>query len=320
MKKVLVLFSILVVGLFAKPVVTVSIIPQKYFVEQIAGDSVDVNIMVGKGDSPATYEPKPKQMSDLAKSDIYFSIGVPFEKAWLKKFASTNPKLLMVKTDEKIEKLAMAAHHHHGEEHADHEEKHEDHAKHEDHEEHEDHAKHEGHEEHEGHEGHHHHAGMADPHVWLDPRLVKIQANTIADALIKKYPKNKALYKKNLKDFQKKLTALNKEIETLLKDKKGKKFLVYHPAWGYFANRYGLKQEAIEIEGKEPKPKALQEIINEAKEDGVHVIFVQPQFSQKAAKVIASQINGKVVAMDPLATDWEAGLKQSAKVLANWLK
>lgn len=304
MKKVLVLFSILVVGLFAKPVVTVSLIPQKYFVEQIAGDTLDVNIMVGKGASPATYEPKPKQMSDLSKSDIYFSIGVPFEKAWLKKFASANPKLTIVKTDEKIEKLAMAAHHHHGEEHAEHEEKHEEHAK---------------HEEHEAHH-HHHHGGTPDPHVWLDPRLVKIQANTIADALIKKYPKNKALYKKNLKDFQKRLTALNKEFETLLKDKKGKKFLVYHPAWGYFAHRYGLIQEAIEIEGKEPKPKALQEIINEAKEDGVHVIFVQPQFSQKAAKVIASQIDGKVVAIDPLATDWEAGLKQSAKVLANWLK
>lgn len=306
MKKLAMLLSILAVGLFAKPVVTVSIIPQKYFVEQIAGDTLDINIMVPKGAEPATYEPKPKQMADLAKSDIYFSIGVPFEKVWVKKFASMYPKLPIVKTDDDIEKRGMAAHHHH-----------EGEAKHDEHEEHAEH--HEEHEHH-NHEAHEHPKGMLDPHIWLDPRLVKIQANTIAEALMKKYPKNKSLYAKNLRNFQKRLNALNNEIADMLKTKKGKKFLVYHPAWGYFANRYNLVQEAIEIEGKEPKPKALQEIINEAKEDGVGVIFVQPQFSQKSAKTIASAIKGEVVSIDSLDGDWENGLKNSAKILAKSLK
>lgn len=300
MKKILMLFSILVVGLFANPIVTVSIIPQKYFVEQIAGDTLDVNIMVSKGASPATYEPKPRQMSDLQKSDIYFAIGVPFEKVWVNKFKSLYPKLTFIQTDYGIKKLKMKAHHHHEEEHHDEHAKHDDHAK--------------------EHEDHDHHAGRPDPHIWLDPVLVKAQATTIAKALIKKYPKNKALYEKNLESFLKRLDGLNEEFKNLLKEKKGKTFLVYHPAWGYFAHRYELDQEAIEIEGKEPKPKALQEIINEAKEDGVHIIFVQPQFSQKSAKVIASGINGKVVAIDPLAQDWEKGLRKSANALAKSLR
>lgn len=289
MKKILMLLSIFVVGLVAKPVVTVSIIPEKYFVEQIAGDTVDVSIMVRKGAEPATYEPKPKQMSDLAKSDIYFAIGVPFEKVWLKKFKSLYPKLNVVMTSDGIKKRKMKAHHHH----------------------------HEGEAHHDEHETHH---AKLDPHIWLDPQLVKIQAETIANALMKKYPKNKALYKKNLDTFLTKLDALDKEIVGLLKDKKGKKFLVFHPAWGYFADRYGLVQEAIEIEGKEPKPKALKEIINEAKEDGVGVIFVQPQFSQKSAKTIALAIKGEVLAIDPLESDWANGLKKSAKILSKSLK
>lgn len=290
MRKILLVLAIFNTLLFAKPTVTVSIVPQKYFVEQIAQDTLNVNIMVKPGASPATYEPKPKQMSALSKSSIYFAIGVPFENVWIGKFRQMYPKLSVVKTQKGIKKRAMAAHHHHGDEH------------------------HEG--EHEG----HHHGKILDPHVWLDPILVKTQANNIAKALVKKFPKNRALYEKNLDKFLKKLDNLNAKINIILKDKKGKKFLVYHPAWGYFAARYGLKQEAIEIEGKEPKPKALQHIISEAKEDGVHVIFVQPQFSQKSAKVIASAIDGKVVSMNPLKPNWEEGIKETANILAKNLK
>lgn len=283
MRRVCVLFAILAVSLFAKPTVSVSILPQKYFVEQIAKDTLDINVMVGKGASPATYEPKPKQMSNLAKSGIYFAIGVPFENVWLKKFSSLYPKLPIIHTDDGIEKLQMKSHSHREENHAEHE-------------------------------------GIPDPHIWLDPNLVKIQVASIAKALIKKYPKNRALYEKNLENFLKRLDLLDEEFKTLLKNKKGKKFLVYHPSWGYFAHRYGLVQEAIEIEGKEPKPRDLQNIINEAKEDKVHVIFVQPQFSQKSAKVIASQIDGKVIPIDQLSLHWENELKKSAKMLSTNLK
>lgn len=352
MKKSIMFLIFVCIGLYAKPMVSVSVLPQKYFVEQIAGDTLDVNVVVPKGASPATYEPKPKQMVNLQKSDIYFAIGVPYEKIWVEKFRQIYPKLDIIKTDKGIKKRIMKAHHHHHEAHDDHDDdahhehddhdddahhEHEDHDHdahhdHEDHDhdahhDHEDHD-HDAHHEHEDHDDdahhdghdHHDHAGMADPHIWLDPILVKTQATTITQELVKKYPNNRSLYEKNLEKFTKRLDALDSYFKTLLKEKKGKKFLVYHPSWGYFADRYGLVQESIEMEGKEPKPKDLQKIINEAKEDGISVIFVQPQFSQKSAKVVASQIDGKVIPIDQLAVDWENEIKKSVKTLSLYLK
>ncbi len=270
MKKILVFFLFSAVWLFAKSVVTVSILPQKYFVKQICGDILDVNVMVGKGVSPATYEPKPKQMGDLQKSDIYFAIGVPYERVWLKKFSELFPKLDIVKSEEGIKKLPIF--HHHGENHE---------------------------------------ATILDPHVWLDPLLVKTQAKNIAIALIRHYPEHKSMFEKNLKTFEQKLDKLNEDLSNMLKDKKGATFFVYHPSWGYFAKRYELNQMAIEVEGKEPKPKELADIINEAKEHKVLAIFVQPQFSKKSAKTIAKAIGGKVITIDQLSEDWENELRKS---------
>lgn len=343
MKWILSLF-VCVVGLIANPNVTVSIIPQKYFVEKIAGDTVTVNLMVQPGSDPETYEPKPQQMASLEKSDIYFAIGVPFEDVWLERFKKQFPALFIAKTEQGIEKIAMAAHHHHEhedhadhkdhdhEEHADHDHEHEEHADHKDHDheehadhDHEEHADHKDHdhEEHADHDHehhHHHHEGMLDPHIWLDPILVKTQANNIYNALVQKYPKNKELYKTNLDKFLAQIDTLHGYLTKKLEKVKGEKFMVYHPAWGYFAKRYGLVQESIELEGKEPKPKALEGLINEAKEEGIHTIFVQPQFSQKSAKLIAKAINGRVVSMSPLSFDWEQGLKDTADVLTQSMK
>ncbi|MCR4942712.1 MAG: zinc ABC transporter substrate-binding protein, partial [Campylobacter sp.] len=254
---------------FAKPQVTTSILPTKYFIEQIAGDTIDVNVMVQKGADAHTYEPKPKQMSELEKSKLYFAIGIEFEDVWLKKFTQNYPNLIVVNTQEGIEKIPMAAHNHASHEHGDHEhdadhEKHEhgehehdaDHEKHE-HGEHEHDADHEKHEHGEhacncDHHDHEHKFNTLDPHIWLDPVLVKVQATNIANALITTFPENKDLYTQNLKTFLTKLDALDAFIADSFKDKKDKKFIVHHPSWGYFAKRYGLTQLAIEVAGKEP--------------------------------------------------------------------
>ncbi len=285
MKKILILLTLMGVCLQAKPTVSVSILPQKYFIKQIAKDTLHVNTLVQKGSSPATYEPKPAQMVALSKSDIYFAIGVPYERVWVKKFKQINPNLNIVQTDKGIKKLHISAHHH------EHEKAHE-------------HSKDE----------------ILDPHIWLDPKLVKLQVKTMTDALMKTYPKHKAFYEKNLNLFLKNIDALDEKIAKLLKGKKGKKFLVYHPSWGYFAHRYGLKQEAIEIEGKKPKPKDLMKIIDEAKKDKVSVIFVQPQFSKKSAQLIASAIKGRVEPIDQLDENWESGLLKSATILSKSLR
>jgi len=267
--------------------VFVSIVPQKYFVQQIGKDLVNVHVMAQPGASPATYEPKPKQMADLSKTKVYFSIGVPFENAWLKKIAAANPRMKVVHTDHGIEKIPMATRHHHddkGERH--------DEGKHHD-------------------EGHHEH-GILDPHIWLSPPLVKIQARTILTALQEIDPSHRAVYEANYNQFVSRIDELDAQLKTTFAGKQGLKFMVFHPAWGYFAQAYGLEQMPIEIEGKAPKPARLKELIQHAREKDVKVVFVQPQFSTKSAELVAREIGGQVAFANPLAEDWMGNLREVA--------
>jgi len=259
-----------------KLAVFVSILPQKYFVQQICKEFVDVQVMVPPGASPATYEPKPRQMAAIAKARIYFSIGVPFENTWLKKIAAINPDMALVPTDRGIKKLPMAAHHRQEDENQP---------------------------EH----------GSLDPHIWLSPPLVMIQARTILEALQAADPAHRFVYENNYRAFISQLSDLDAELRTTFAAGSGRQFMVFHPSWGYFAQAYGLKQVSIEIEGKEPKPAQLRELIEHARENGIKFVFVQPQFSARSAKLIAGEIGGQVVFADPLAEDWAENLRAVAR-------
>lgn len=218
-----ILFALLAscLALFAKPQVSASILPTKYFIEQIAGDTLSVNVLTNKGDDPHTYEPKPKQMKELENSVLYFAIGIEFEDVWLKKFEKNYPNLKIIHTENGIEKIAMTQHdHEHGDIHHEH-----------------------------GKGCGHSHGGL-DPHVWLDPILVKTQAKNIADALISEFPQNEQIYRQNLEAFNAKLDQIDSYIRSKFQTLKSNEFIVYHPSWGYFAKRYGLEQLAIEIEAK----------------------------------------------------------------------
>lgn len=287
MNKIVLLVMALSLSLFSKEV-TVSIVPQKFFIEQIAKDKIDVNVMVTKGFSPATYEPKTSQMRKLSTSVAYFSLGVPFEKVWLKKFQATNKKLLVIDTAAGIKKMQMQEHNH--------EEEHEEHGH--------DEGKHES----------HNHEGL-DPHIWLDPILVKKQATNILKALVQIDAENKDFYNKNYKVFLKNLDLLNEELKTVLKSVKGKTFMVFHPSWGYFASRYNLEQLAVETEGKEPKPKTLIHLIKEAKEHNTKVLFVAPQFSKKSAQIIANSIKGNIAVLNPLSENYFDNLRKAAHAI-----
>jgi len=288
--------------------VFVSVVPQKYFVQQIGKDLVDAHIMVLPGASPATYEPKPQQMVDIAEAKLYFAIGVPFENAWLEKIAAANADMQVVRTQQGIEKLAMKAHHHHDEEQAEdqHEGEHHDGDAHG-----EDHHEDEHHDTDAHGEDHHEEAGL-DPHIWVSPPLVKIQARNILAALREVDPENKSVYEANYKAFIAEIDKLDADLKNTFAGKQGLQFMVFHPAWGYFAHAYGLNQVPIEIEGKDPKPAQLKELIRHAKEEGIKVIFVQPQFSSKSAELVAREIGGQVAFADPLAEDWMANLRQIA--------
>ena len=265
----------------------VSIAPQQYFVQKIGGDLVDVSVLVDPGADPHTYEPKPRQMAKLAKTDVYFAIGVEFEEAWMPKIAAASPRMRIVHTDAGIAKMAMIGHHH----------------------EHEEGLK----EAHGKQTPHTHDEGEPDPHVWLSPPLVKVQAANIRDALVAVDSANRARYEENFTLFLREIDALDAELKSLFADSQGTRFMVLHPSWGYFAQAYGLGQFPIEIEGKDPKPAQLQELIHYAKEHGIKVIFTQPEFSAKSAEMVAHEIGGQVVAADPLAENWDENLRTVAR-------
>ena len=157
-----------------------------------------------------------------------------------------------------------------------------------------------------------------DPHTWVSPSNVKIMAKNIYDTLVETDPSNKEYFEKNYTNFIEEITQTDKKIKDILSVlPQNSKFMVFHPSWGYFAKEYNLTQLAIEVEGKEPKPKALQKIIDEAKEQNVKAIFTQSEFSDKSAKAIASELKIKVLKETPLAKDWSENLIKMANAIAN---
>jgi zinc transport system substrate-binding protein len=279
---IVILFNTLIL---AKPIVVVSILPEKTFIEKIAKEMVDVTVMVEPGSSPHSYEPKSLQMIAISKSELYFSIGVEFEEAWLERFKSQNPTLKFVDLNANIAKIQMSEHHHE--------------------------------DEGQKHEEHHNHGGL-DPHTWTSPKNVLVMAETIYKALVELDPENKEFYKANLTDFIKEIQDTDKQIKNALKGLAPKsKFMVFHPSWGYFANDYDLVQVAVEVAGKKPKPKEMITIIKEAKEEQVRVIFTQPEFSDKSAQIIAREANISVEKISPLSANWSENLINMAKKIAN---
>ncbi len=267
-------------ALFAKLKICVSIPPQAFFVDKIAGELAKTTVLIPPGASPATYAPKPSQLKAIREAKIYFTIGVPFEHNWLDRFRSINPSLKIVDMAKGIAKKPL-------------------------------HNPLEAHEAHNEHEGHAH--GARDPHVWLSPQLARILAKNVTETLINADPEHKAVYEKNYAQFIALTQDLEKEIAEKLQPLKQRTFIVFHPSFGYFADEFALKQVAIEKEGKEPSLRYMKRVIDFAREHNIKTIFVEPQFSQKSARYIAKQIGGKVVAIDPLAYDWDTNLLKIAQ-------
>ena len=298
---VMVLFYLLPLSVSAKtPVnVQVSILPQKYCVERIGKDRVNVDVLVKPGKSPEIYSPSPNQIKTLVSADIYFRIGIDFETGLMDKIESV-AGLKIVDTREGIVLRDMEAHPHEGEDH--------------------DAGRAQGHDaEHPEDKEGHAHTGK-DPHIWMSPKNVKIQAHTIFQALAGMDPEGPEAYQANYDDFIRDLEALDLHLKKVLKPLQGENLFVFHPAFGYFTDRYGLTQIAVETMGKAPKGKELSNIIKLAKKEKTRVIFVQPQFDRSAAEKIASAINGVVVSIDPLAYDYPANMETMAKTIAGALK
>lgn len=260
-----------------RKIISVSIVPQKYFIDKIAGKDFEVNVMVPPGSSPETYEPNAEQMRHIAKSKLYFKIGhLDFEKAWLSNVAESNQEMKIIDLSSGIKLI----------EGGDFSYKH----------------------------GDHHHFGT-DPHIWSSPKQVRIMANTMFHALVAEYPEYKTIFEQNLEAFLVEIDELDEFINNKLKNLSNRKFMIFHPALGYLARDYNLEQLSIEIEGKSPSPLEMKKTIQVARENNIRMIFVQKQFELERALAIAKEISGEAVYIDPLEYDWNKQMTEIANKL-----
>jgi zinc transport system substrate-binding protein len=308
MNKVLLILFLFCVTAFAKLNTVVSILPQKTFLEQIGGDKINISLMVKPGNSPHTYEPKPSQMVAISKAKLYFAIDIEFEHVWLDRFLNQNKNLKVIDVSKGIKKLPIQKHSHDDEHHGHKEEHHYEHGHHAHHE--------DEHHEHHDKEEHDEHKEKLDPHVWTSVSNVKIIAKNIYEALASFDKPNQAYYKSNYDKFLSKLDETDKKIKSILSKSSDAKFMIFHPAWGYFAKEYDLIQVAIESGGKNPTPKHVMKIIKEAKEENIKAIFTSPEFSDKVSKQIAKELGIPVKKVSPLNPKWSQNLINFAKAIA----
>jgi zinc transport system substrate-binding protein len=255
--------------------ISVSILPQKYFIERIAGNDFKVNVLIPPGASPATYEPTPMQMKDVAKSIAYFRIGhIPFETVWLNNLVKGAGEIKVVDLSKGIELIKGI-------------EKHGDHI----------------------------HEGGIDPHIWSSLKSVKIISENLFQELVKLAPEKKEVYEKNYREFLSELDELDQSAEAALIHKKGMSFMIFHPALTYLARDYGLNQISVELDGKEPSPTHMKSLIEEARRLEIKQVFVQKQFNVENAKAIVAEIDGEVVLIDPLTEDWLNEMKRIINIL-----
>lgn len=274
---VLLFFSVFAYA--ADRVVAVTILPQKYITEKIAGNLWTVISVIPEGANPHTYEPKPDILKQMSRASAYFSLEQVLDEIWLKKILQLNRDMKLYRVDKGIDKIEMRDHdHQHGKK------------------------------------------LFYDPHIWLSiENMKKVVLNT-RDAFIDMDPSNKNIYEKNSNELIKEIDNIKNEITNRIKDKKNKSFLVFHPAWGYFAKDFGLNQVAVEFEGKEPSPKRLKEIISFAKGRNIRVIFVQPQISSSTVETLSKELNAKVVRINPLEYNWLDNMKNVSQKIAEGLE
>ncbi len=262
---------------------TVSILPQKYLAEFIAGDKLDVQVMLPTGANHETYEPAPRDMERIASSKLYLALGaLDFEIAWLDRFKASNPAMQVINTSEGI--VMIGGHNHENEE---------------------------------GNKNTEHNRYNIDPHTWLAPSCMKIQAFNICNALITVDSTNSAFYKKNLTKFNVLVDSVDQIISAKLAGSEGKYILIFHPALAYFARDYHLKQISIEQDGKEPSPAFMAELVKTAHKKGIKAIFISKEFDTRNAEAIAREINAKVVVFDPMAEDWPVNMIHLADLIAS---
>lgn len=271
-----------------KPVVSVSLVPQKYWIDRLSGDAVDVNVMVVSGASHSTYEPTPQQMKHINSSQLYFRLGyIDFEQVWMEKFQNSNPDMKVVDLSEGFDLesvVAFPCSHDHG-------------------------------------EGHNHHAHTAvDPHIWLNPPMVKTMVERIARELRMLLPTDADSIRIREKEFLSEIDSLDAYISQCFSNLENRKFLLFHPALTWYALNYGLEQIVVEVDGKEPSASTMKQIIETVRNENIKVVMIQSEFSTDRAESIARETNAQIVHIEPMAYDWVANMYKLTKIIEQSLQ
>ena len=289
----------------AEPIaVTVSIPPQKYFVEKIGGNAVAVTVMTAKGQDPHTYEPTATQMEGITKANLYFAIGVPFETQWLPKFTSLNPSLRVVFLSNAVDRIKnkpdlalrdkLPGKGLHGAKP----------------------SEHDGHH----HEGHHHHGlETDDPHVWLSPADMMRTVPMMVDALSNVRPDLAGEFAEQGQSLLREMETLDRQIREMLAPVQNRIFLTLHQSWAHYARNFDLHEASMELEGREPGPKSMALLMDFAKANKIRVIVADSMTSASAVKAIARHLGIEAVYATPLAEDWPGALRTFSETLAKAL-
>ena len=255
-----------------KLTVAVSVVPQSAFVKAVGGDLVNVVTMIPPGKSPENYEPSPKLMAEFSDADVFFSIGVPSEKAYILPIISRNTEL--VDLADAVDSIYAPVKINES----------------------------------------------RDPHAWLSPKRAIEMVKVISAVLSEKDPENRFVYQENAEKYIAELQKLDTEISAALEGVTNKSFIVYHPAFGYLADDYGLNMYSLEDGGHEITATRLAEMTELAKKEGIKVIFYQAEVSSAEADAFAKEIGGKAVMLDPLSENYVENMRSMAKAIAENMK
>ena len=247
----------------SRPVITVSIEPLRYVVEQIVGDHYKEVTLMPQGASPETYEPTPRPRMELGSSELLFRTGtLGFEQTRLPQMAKTAPSCTMIDLAKGITPIVDIGHTH-GDAASE----------------------------------------SIDPHVWMSTQNLMRMAENVCEAVSRKDSIHATYYQKRLQAFTSQMDSLDLQMRHLTQRLSSRTFLIYHPALGYLARQYGLKQLSVEHDGKEPSAAYMQQLITLCCAEGVKVVFISREHSGKAAQRIAQEIGAQVVEINPLDYD-----------------
>lgn len=262
-------------------VVSVTIQPQRYIAEQIAGDRFVINCVVPAGSNPEAYDPTPRQLIEIDRSEAYLKVGgmLGFEVAWLQRLSQNNPDMKIYDTSHGVAMLTSTHHHRHD-------------------------------------NGVEHVATGIDPHIWSSPRNVRIMARNICGALTELDADNAAYYANNYNQFIQHIDSVEAVVSSLLMPCRGETFAIYHPSLSYFAQDYGLKQLCLEQMGKENSALSMKESVDEARRAGVRVVFVQREFNPRQVETFAGELDAEIVMINPLNYDWDTEIIDIAHAIA----